>query len=65
MVLQRVVASRSATKTSMIMTNYGMIRCWRFWPASLRRTGGLRALAGKSTLNRLELSRPEPTRYQR
>ena len=41
-------------------------RCWRCWRASLRRGGAdCAAVAGKWTLNRLELSRPEPTRYHK
>src|ERR1700710_2956983 len=38
-----------------------MTRSWRCWPANSR--NDCAPLAGKSTLNRLEFSRTEPTRY--
>src|SRR4051794_37396113 len=48
------------------MTNSGMTRPWPCSPASSKaRRSDCAPLAGKSTLNRLELSRPEPTRYHK
>ena len=46
--------------------NCATIRSWQCWPAKLEATrSDCAPLAGKSTLNRLELSRAEPTRYAR
>ena len=43
-----------------------MTRCWARLAGKLTaRRSDCAPLAGKSTLNRLELSRPEPTRYAR
>jgi hypothetical protein len=53
------------------MTNCATIPSWRCWPSSGHgprieaRRSDCAPLAGKSTLNRLELSRQEPTRYHR
>ena len=66
MVLSACSASRSATKTSPTMMSSGMIRYWQCWLGKLTaRRSGCAALAGKSTLNRLELSQMEPTRYHK
>jgi hypothetical protein len=46
--------------------NCATIRCWRLaGKLKARRHKKCAAVAGKSTLNRLELSRPEPTRYHK
>ena len=48
------------------MTNCGTIRCWRCLSGKLAaRRADCAPVAGKSTLNRLELSREEPTRYHK
>src|ERR1700679_2321705 len=48
------------------MTTCATIRCWRCWQVSWRRSrSDCAPLAGKSTLNRLELSRAEATRYHK
>src|SRR5438067_9870923 len=48
------------------MTSCATTRSWRCWAASWRQSGPIvRHWPAKSTLSRLELSRPEPTRYHK
>ena len=50
----------------LTMTSCAMTRSWRCWPASLPHAArNCAPVAGKSTLNRLELGREQPTRYHK
>ena len=50
----------------MIMRSCGTTRSWTVLAGKLKaRRRDCAAVAGKSTLNRLELSRPEPSRYHK
>ena len=62
---QRVFGIALGYGTSTNMSISAMTRRWRCWPASSRRGARIALRWRKSTLNRLELSRPEPTRYHK